>query len=77
MKPKKRFTKQNQLKKESKEMNSNVRAPRLQETKSICDLKVQIKPRWNSTWNPSREMKEETWKKNQKTRNSKLDVKSL
>jgi hypothetical protein len=50
-------------------MNSKVRAPRLQETKSICDPKVQIKPRWNSTWNPSREMKEETWK-NQKTRNS-------
>jgi hypothetical protein len=23
-----------------------------------------------TTWNPSREMKEETWKKNQKTRNS-------
>jgi hypothetical protein len=30
-----------------------------------------------STWNPSREMKEEETWKNQKTRNSKLDVKSL
>jgi hypothetical protein len=37
---------------------------------SICDPKVQIIPRWNSTWNPSREIKEEAWKKNQKTRNS-------
>jgi hypothetical protein len=45
------------MKKESKEMNSKVKVPRLQETKSICDPKVQIKPRWNSTWNPSREMK--------------------
>jgi hypothetical protein len=45
--------------------------------KSICDSKVQIKPRWNSIQHGIlQEMKEETWKKNQKTRNSKLDVKS-
>jgi hypothetical protein len=35
----KSFTKQNQLKKESKEMNSKVRAPRLQETKVFVNPK--------------------------------------
>jgi hypothetical protein len=39
MKPKKRFTKQNQLKKESKEMNSKVKVPRLQETKEFVTQK--------------------------------------
>jgi hypothetical protein len=59
-------------------MNSKVRAPRLQETKEfVAQSPNQTKMELNTTWNPSKEMKEETWKKNQKTRNSKLDVKSL
>jgi hypothetical protein len=78
MKPKKRFTKQNQLKKESKEMNSKVKVPRIQETKVFVPKSPnQTKMELKTTWNPSREMKEEETWKNQKTRNSKLDVKSL
>jgi hypothetical protein len=66
------------LKKESKEMNSKVKVPRLQETKVFVTQKS--KSNQNGTQDNmesfKREVKEETWKKNQKTRNSKLDVKS-
>jgi hypothetical protein len=77
IKPKEEFHETNQLKKESKEMNSKVKVPRLQETKVFVTQKS--KSNQNGTQHgilQEREMKEETWKKNQKTRNSKLDVKS-
>jgi hypothetical protein len=76
-KPKEEFHETNQLKKESKEMNSKVKVPRLQETKVFVTQKS--KSNQDGTQHgilQEREMKEETWKKNQKTRNSKLDVKS-
>jgi hypothetical protein len=58
-------------------MNSKVKVPRLQETKVFVTQKS--KSNQDGTQHgilQEREMKEETWKKNQKTRNSKLDVKS-
>jgi hypothetical protein len=75
---KRRFTKQNQLKKESKEMNSKVRAPRLQETKVFVTPKS--KSNQDGTQDNMESFKRDerrNMEKESETRNSKLDVKSL
>jgi hypothetical protein len=77
MKPKKRFTKQNQLKKESKEMNSKVRAPRLQETKVFVTQKS--KSNQDGTQDNMESFKRDERRIMEKSENKKfkLDVKSL
>jgi hypothetical protein len=63
----KSFTKQNQLKKESKEMNSKVRAPRLQETHVFVTQKSKsTKMELKTTWNPSKERWKKKWNEKKK-----------
>jgi hypothetical protein len=76
MKPKKRFTKQNQLKKESKEMKSKVKVPRLQETKVFVTQKS--KSNQDGTQDMESFKRDEERRNMEKSENKKfkLDVKS-
>jgi hypothetical protein len=77
MKSKEEFNETKSIEEGIQRNEFKVKVPRLQETKVFVTQKS--KSNQDGTQHgilQEREIKEETWKKNQKTRNSKLDVKS-